>query len=85
MAGAVGIEQNDFQIGPENGQSLLPPSQMMTSASFFCFGQNASVVYAGENDDALSYVLFVFLALFDRAVGAVAVLVRWRSAAPLAR
>ena len=57
------------------GVSLLPPSQTMTSASCSARERMARVVDPGEDEVALGEVRLVLLALLDRAVGRVEVLV----------
>ena len=58
-----------------NGVSLLPPSQRITSASCSARSRIARVVDAREDEVALGEVRLVLLALLDRRVGRVEILV----------
>ena len=71
--------------GRKNGKSLLPPSQMTTSASASAARRIVLVVHAREDQAAGVEVRLVLLALLDRGLVAVEVGVRLRSAGTAAR
>ena len=58
-----------------NGVSLLPPSQTITSACVLGEVEDLRVVDAGEDDVAGCDVRLVLLALLDRALGGLEILV----------